>query len=36
MTALLSNGQTVGTVSVSQAQTFVSNFLADAKNHFGY
>ena len=34
-TALVSNGQTVGTISTGQAQTFVSNFLASAKTHFG-
>ena len=36
MTALLSNGQTVGAMTSGQAQTFISNFLASAKNHFGY
>ena len=34
-TALLSNGQTVGAMTQGQAQTFVSNFLSDAKTHFG-
>ena len=35
-TALVSNGQTVGAMTQGQAQTFVSNFLASAKTHFGY
>ena len=35
-TALISNGQTNGQISQSQAQTFVNNFLADAANHFGF
>ena len=34
-TALVSNGQTQGTISQGQAQTFVQNFLADARTHFG-
>lgn len=34
-TALVSNGQTVGTINASQAQTFVQNFLSDARSHFG-
>ena len=36
MTVLVSNGQTVGAMTQGQAQTFISNFLADAKTHFGY
>ena len=35
MTVLLSNGQTVGAVSTGQAQTFINNFLADARAYFG-
>ena len=35
-TALVSNGQTVGAMTQGQAQTFVNNFLASAKTHFGY
>ena len=36
MTVLVSNGQTVGAMTQGQAQTFINNFLADAKTHFGY
>ena len=36
MTALLSNGQTVGTVSAAEAQVFVQNFLSDAASHLGF
>ena len=35
-TALVSNGQTVGTISASQAQTFVENFLTSAAAHLGF
>ena len=35
-TALVSNGQTVGTISASQAQTFVDNFLTSAAAHLGF
>ena len=34
-TALVSNGQTVGAINQSEAQTFVNNFLASAATHFG-
>lgn len=34
-TSLVSNGQTQGTISVNEAQTFVQNFLSDARSHFG-
>ena len=34
-TALVSNGQTVGAISQSEAQTFVNNFLSSAATHFG-
>ena len=34
-TALVSNGQTVGKITTSQAQTFVNNVLSSAATHFG-
>tara|TARA_B100001250_G_scaffold52246_1_gene40767 strand:+ start:27907 stop:28896 length:990 start_codon:yes stop_codon:yes gene_type:complete len=34
-TALVSNGQTQGAMTQSQARTFVQNFLSDARSHFG-
>ena len=34
-TALVSKGQTNGDISAAQAQTFVQNFLSDARTHFG-
>ena len=35
-TALVSKGQTNGTISQGQAQTFVDNFLFDAATHLGF
>ena len=35
-TALVSKGQTNGTIDQSQAQTFVNNFLGDAETYFGW
>ena len=35
-TALVSKGQTNGSISQSQAQTFVDNFLFDAATHLGF
>ena len=34
-TALVSNGQTVGSISQSEARVFVDNFLSDAASYFG-
>jgi hypothetical protein len=34
-TALVSNGQTQGTISQNEARSFVQNFLSDARTHFG-
>ena len=34
-TALVSKGQTNGTINQAQARTFVDNFLSDARAHFG-
>tara|TARA_B100000609_G_C17176939_1_gene414863 strand:+ start:163 stop:1158 length:996 start_codon:yes stop_codon:yes gene_type:complete len=35
-TALVSNGQTVGDISQSQARAFVDNFLTSASSHLGF
>jgi len=35
MTALVSKGQTNGSISQGQARTFVNNFLSTARGHFG-